>query len=103
MIPQPVMIRQLRQIDNHSFSIEWSDGKVDQYRLSDLQRHCPCASCNDETTGRSIVDEKTLKSDVKAKRIMSVGRYALRIEFTSGCSTGIYPFNFLRELAKEKP
>ena len=51
-----------------------------------------------EVTGQRVLDEKTVREDVRAKRITSVGRYALRIDFTSGCNSGIFGFDFLREL-----
>lgn len=94
-----VLIRDIRQKDNYTFTIEWSDGQVHDYRLSVLQKNCPCAKCNDEVTGKRRVDQEKLRDDVRALRVYSVGRYALRIEFTSGCSTGIYSYELLRELS----
>ncbi len=35
-------------------------------------------------------EARQIDPEVKAKRITSVGRYALRIDFTSGCAAGIY-------------
>lgn len=93
------MIRSLVQKDNHTFTIEWNDGKIAEYRLSELQKQCPCARCVDELTGKRIVQESTINEDVRAKGIDKVGRYALRVEFTSGCSTGIYDFDMLRKMA----
>jgi len=40
--------------------------------------------------------------DVKAYRITSVGRYALRIEYTFGCSAGIYDYDLLRVLGEKQ-
>lgn len=89
------------QKNNHNFVIEWSDGVAKEYRLSDLQQRCPCANCVDELTGKRKRDEKSVQDDVRAIRIVSVGRYALKIHFSSGCSTGIYSFDMLRELGKK--
>lgn len=93
---QPAFVRSISQKDNHTFTIEWSDNKVCDYRLSDLQKQCPCAHCVDESTGKRMLDPSTVKPDVRAVRVANVGRYALRIQFTSGCSTGIYSFDMLR-------
>lgn len=95
-----VLLRSIKQTDNHTFTIEWSDGSVCNYRLSDLQKRCPCANCTDEYTGKRLLDENLVKSDVRAVRITSVGRYALRIQYTSGCSTGIYSFDMLYKMGK---
>lgn len=98
MKTEPGLVRTISQKDKHTFTIEWSGGHVSDYRLSDLQKQCPCAKCVDETTGQRIADPSAVQDDVAAKRIVSVGRYALRVEFTSGCSTGLYGFDMLRKL-----
>lgn len=94
----PVLVKAIHQKDNHTFSIKWSDGIVNDYRLSALQKRCPCAKCFDATTGKRVMGENRIEEDVRAVRINNIGRYALRIQFTSGCSTGIYSFAMLREL-----
>lgn len=93
-----LFVRQIWQKDNYIFSVQWNDGVVQDFRLCDLQRNCPCAHCQDEMTGKRLVDPKTVSHDVKAIVIRSVGRYGLRIQFTSGCSTGIYSFDRLRKM-----
>ncbi len=91
-------IRRIVQKDRYRFTIEWTDGKISDYRLSDLQRQCTCAQCRDEKTGRSLVDPALIDEEVQAVQIESIGRYALRIDFTKGCSKGIYSFSLLRTL-----
>jgi DUF971 family protein len=98
MPTQRFNIRQIKQIDNHSFQIEWSDGVLATYRLSELQKCCPCARCIDESTNERRASAPVVSENVKAKLIQSVGRYALRIQFTEGCSTGLYNFSYLRAL-----
>lgn len=89
-------IKQIKQIDNHHFHIEWNDGTSGSYHLADLQKRCPCAGCVDEMTGKRKATAPEVLVDVRAKIIKNVGRYALKIEFTSGCSAGIYEFTMLR-------
>lgn len=86
----PILIRRLEQEDSFNFIIEWSDGLVGRYRLSDLQNRCSCARC--------VNGPKAVQLDVRAAHIFSVGRYALRIQYTSGCSAGIYSFDMLYQL-----
>lgn len=95
-------IRAIRQNDHHQFTIEWTDGKIDVYRLSDLQRQCTCAQCRDEMTGKMNIDPEQIDENVEATRISSVGNYALQIHFTQGCSKGIYSFEMLRHLYTNK-
>jgi DUF971 family protein len=94
----PLFVRQIWQKDNYTFSIQWNDGLVQDFRLCDLQRNCPCAHCADEITGKRLIDPKIIPEHLKAVVIRSMGRYGLRIQFTSGCSMGIYSFDRLRKL-----
>jgi len=94
----PTFMRRLWQVDNQHFKIEWNDQEQQLFRLSHLQKHCPCANCRDEITGQPLLNPQTIKEDVRAVVIRQVGRYGLRIQFTSGCSTGIYSFDQLRQL-----
>lgn len=96
-MPQ-IAIRQIKQVDNYHFQIEWSDGVAKIYRLEDLQKRCPCAGCVDEATGERKSTASVVSQEVRAKAIQSVGRYALKIQFTSGCSTGLYDFSMLYDL-----
>ncbi|MFI0434386.1 MAG: DUF971 domain-containing protein [Parachlamydiaceae bacterium] len=97
-----LFLQSIRQKDNHTFSIEWNDGSIQDFRLSDLQRDCPCAHCRDEMTGKRLIHHTMISDEVKAVLIRSVGRYGLKIQFTSGCSTGIYSFDQLWKMKKEK-
>ncbi len=94
-----VYIKELTQLDNHTFMIFWNDGRKGRYRLSDLQERCPCAACLDQMTGRRSYGIKS-DPDVRAIRIYSVGRYAIKIEYSSGCSLGIYDYHILHRMAR---
>lgn len=99
--PMPVYIKEIKQKDNHHFTIIWGDGETRHYRLSELQKQCPCAKCVDEWTGKRLLDESTVDENVKAVTLANVGRYAIKIHFTSGCSTGIYGYGLLRKLGTQ--
>lgn len=98
MTSLPIFIHEIKQIDNHRFQMTWNDGSAQIFRLSDLQHLCPCAGCRDEQTGRPLGNHGSVKEDVRASFIRSVGRYAIQIQFASGCSNGIYSFDMLRQL-----
>lgn len=91
-------INKIQQLDNHSFQITWNDGSIAAYRLNELQEQCPCAGCVDEFSGRRIAPAAATDKNVKAFNIQSVGRYALKIKFSSGCSTGIYSYKMLHKI-----
>jgi DUF971 family protein len=91
-------IKMIRQESPQGFMIEWLDGKVDRYTLTELQKACPCAACVDESTGLRRIPAEEVPAHLSAIKIESVGRYALRVQFTSGCSRGIFGFDYLRGL-----
>lgn len=91
-------IAKIWQLDNHCFSIEWSDGVIQKFRLSDIQKNCPCAGCYDVEHHSRLPGAPSVQEDVRALSLKNVGQYALQIRFTSGCSAGIYSFAFLKSL-----
>lgn len=92
-------IAKLEYMGQHILNIHWTDGKISHIPLSVLQQHCPCAGCVDEVTGERRHGCAAAHPDVRAQSVSPVGRYALRVHFSSGCSTGIYPFPLLRQLS----
>lgn len=88
----PISIQSIRQKDNHTFTVDWNDGVSQDYTLSALQRECSCPFCINKI-------ELNVSDDVRAVVIKNVGCYGLRIQFTSGCSNGIYTFEKLRQMS----
>ena len=85
-----------------AISIEWSDGSETSYDAPDLRRNCPCAGCIDEWTGEKILKADTVPDELIFSHISIVGRYALNFHFSDGHETGIFSFNFLRDLTAKK-
>lgn len=95
-VMHPYQVDTINQKDAHSFTIRWKDQVEIDYRLNELQKKCPCANCRDEETGVQKVDPNSIDENVKAKGIINVGRYAIRVDFTSGCTMGIFAHDQLR-------
>lgn len=87
-------LAELSQIDHHHFKIAWSDGLQQVFRLSNVQENCPCAGC---ASHPPHIDE-----NVSVREIKTIGQYALKFLFTSGCSNGIYDFDLLHHLGEKK-
>jgi DUF971 family protein len=98
MASNPIFVQAITQKDNFNFQIVWTNGTQSTFKLYDLQKNCPCAGCHQARNANKEIFLNGVKHDVRAARIKSVGRYALRIEFTTGCSNGIYDFEFLQNL-----
>lgn len=83
-------ITEIKQIDNKQFQIVWTDGIATLFSLQELQESCPCALCAD--------NKKISDPTLSAIKIKSVGRYAIQVDFTTGCSKGIFGYDHLRRL-----
>ena len=94
---QPLLsIQKVWQPDPHHLHIDWSDGFSKRFKLNELQKKCPCANCVDENTGERKILKIPVQDNVSAFSVANVGRYAVRIQYSSGCSTGLYSYQFLR-------
>lgn len=84
-----------------TLSIEWSDGHLSAYPYRYLRDHCPCATCG-ESGGAPYVDPGPFpilgQKPLRPERAELVGRYALQIFWSDNHSSGIYGFDYLREL-----
>lgn len=78
--------------------IRWSDGHVSRYPVAYLRKACSCAACVDEWTGARILDPAQIPSDVRPVTVSPVGRYAINIAWSDGHRSGIYSFDYLREI-----
>jgi ATP-binding protein involved in chromosome partitioning len=83
-----------------NLAIAWGDGAESVFDVRALRLACACAECVDEWSGRPRLDAASVPADVRPVRIEPVGRYAIRIEWSDGHASGVYPFRRLRELSE---
>lgn len=87
--------------DGSRLRIDWADGGHSELTPLALRLACPCAGCVDELTGKPILIPSQVDPNVYPEAIHYVGRYALQFMWADGHSTGIYPFEYLRQLGDE--
>lgn len=97
-IASKTRLPKISQSNPFTISIAWNDGNEQNYRLADIQKICACAHCVDESTGERIIDPNTVQADLRIVNMKVVGQYGLRFQFVSGCSTGIYSYERIRQL-----
>jgi DUF971 family protein len=97
---QPVQI--IEESDSE-VTIMWSDDTESRYTAAQLRRSCPCAACVNEWTGEKMLDPANVPDDLTLNKTSLVGRYALNFQFSDGHETGLYSFQYLRELKAEPP
>ena len=87
--------------------IEWSDGHQREYTFGELRDACPCATCREKRQAPKPPETQlTVLSPAEAQPLViremkPVGNYAYSIAFSDGHDTGIYTFEFLRQLGRE--
>jgi DUF971 family protein len=120
MTPKSTPVR-LHLKREEGLEIDWQDGHQCVYTLGYLRAMCPCAACRvvregsgaaDSTApgttagGGTPVKKKPLltilpgnyAAPLKAVAAERVGNYALRIEWSDNHASGIYSFDYLREI-----
>jgi len=88
---------------DNSLTIQWKD--LHQGELSDrlLREKCPCAHCDAVHLRKDpfhILPPDDFFENLRLVDIQRVGRYAVRLIWSDGHRTGIYTFEFLRELSE---
>jgi DUF971 family protein len=98
--------KKLQIIDKKELLVIWSDDSESRIDLKHLRDECPCASCKGETilfkTLRppSITVKNANMYEVTG--ITPVGGYAIQIKWKDGHSTGIYTYEYLKQLGEDK-
>ncbi|PWT90687.1 MAG: hypothetical protein C5B55_09325 [Blastocatellia bacterium] len=93
--------REIKQLDDATLRIIWSDDRECVFVASTLRRACPCAQCVNEWTGERTLKPQTISDDLQINDVSVVGRYALNFRWSDGHETGIYSFRYLRELCEQ--
>lgn len=91
---------EILQESNSRLRITWADGRVCGYEAAVLRRACPCAQCVDEWTGERTLRPQAISDELEIGDLNIVGRYALNFRWSDGHETGIYSFQYLRDLCE---
>ncbi len=86
-------------------AIKWDDGSEGFIKLEQLRRHCPCAGCQGE---RDIMgnlykgpDRPLVQDSFRLVRAPFVGGYAVQPLWADGHGSGLFSFDYLRQLAEQ--
>lgn len=94
-MPAPVLTEARRLPEENRLRLTWSDHHVAEYPYDYLRGWCPCAGCQGHT---GKIRYQPPAKPVTATTIKPVGNYAISIGWSDGHGTGIYRYDFLREL-----
>lgn len=80
--------------------VTFSDGFDVTIPMFDLRFACPCARCVDEYSGERILQAGEIDPDIHVEGLRKLGNYAISFAWSDNHTTGIYSWDFLRELAE---
>ena len=99
MVPKTIELK-----DKSFLKITWEEESKSKIDLKYLRDECPCATCKGETvllkTYRPPVKKMITPEMYMIKNIETVGEYAIQITWKDGHNTGIYTYDYLKELDK---
>lgn len=119
MKPKPL---EIRRMGTSGLSIQWDDGVSTALSSERLRLACPCAGCR-EARGENVHDkpisqgskaqqppkksllkvvDSTLEEELRLESVWAVGQYAVGVQWGDGHATGIYTYEYLRELGAQK-
>lgn len=81
--------------DGRKIIITWQDGQRSEYLFKRLRENCPCATCRTE---RENGNKIAVPDGLSLSEASLVGRYAFQFVWSDNHATGIFTFEFLREL-----
>jgi DUF971 family protein len=94
----------IRQDPPTELTVEWDDGHRGRHLLTTLRSCCPCAACRAEAEPQEgIIALPVLRPGQNELRsVEPVGAYALQLTWGDGHKTGIYTFDYLRQICECK-
>jgi DUF971 family protein len=90
-------------IPDRMMTIQWGDGHRSVYSFDLLRKECPCAVCREARQATTndpfnVVTSTVRPGEVTVAGAEQVGRYAVRFEWNDRHDTGIYSYEYLREI-----
>jgi DUF971 family protein len=101
---QPIHPVRLSREGEDRLVIEWSDSVRHVLTWATLRKACPCAGCRAEREKPAPLLPVLKLEEAQPPRprtVEPVGRYAYQIHWNDGHASGIYSFDFLRQLGEQ--
>ncbi|MGC9198750.1 MAG: DUF971 domain-containing protein [Acidobacteriaceae bacterium] len=104
---QPARVR-VDKTGGTGVMIEWKDGHRSSWSFAWLRAACPCATCIEEREAQGLAPGQTAakpallplyQDPARPLEVTPVGNYALRFKWNDGHESGIYSWDYLRNVA----
>jgi DUF971 family protein len=96
MVPKRVALGKARD----ELTLHYSDGSLAQLSAEYLRVESPSAEVRGHGPGEEVLQHG--KANVRIERIETAGRYGLQLHINDGHNTGIYSWDYLRQLWGER-
>ncbi|MGE3108086.1 MAG: DUF971 domain-containing protein [Phycisphaerales bacterium] len=90
---------------DRGLTIEWADGSTSYYSIAYLRRMSPSAEQRElrqqmESNPLTVLPSRSIPAGATITALSAeiMGNYALRIEFSDGHRTGLYTWDYLRQI-----
>lgn len=85
---------------NEAFiTLEWPEGETISINNRLLRLNSQDALSVDEISGKRLIKEKDIPDNIQPVQIMTLGNYAIGINWSDGHNAGIYPYSLIKKLA----
>ena len=88
--------------EEDSLKIIWKDDSVTIISLLELRKMCPCAICSANEKKHSHSHSIYRENQLIIENVSIVGSYALAVAWKDGHNTGIYEFQFLKNISAKE-
>jgi DUF971 family protein len=90
----------------NELALKWDDGSESFLSLEHLRRQCPCAGCRGEVDVMGQLHKPPPKPlsplAFQLRSLARIGTYAIQPTWGDGHMSGIYSFDYLRQLAESQ-
>ena len=94
----PTEVKLRRQ--SNTLELSYSDGSQLEFSSEFLRVHSPSAEVRGHGKGQEVL--QTGKRLAKLKNVEPVGNYAVKLEFDDGHNTGIFSWDYLISIGRDK-
>ena len=84
--------------------LRFADGASFKIDYLTIRKNCQCAKCKPKQANEQRkleFEEEIERFRLEKPRVELVGRYAIRMEWPSGCSSGLHAFSHLRRISED--
>lgn len=88
--------------DEIAIYLTWPNGKIWQVNNRILRLNSQDAYSVDEMTGKRLIRERDIRTDLMPQSVTPLGNYAINVAWNDGHSAGIYPYKLIETLADQR-